>query len=479
MTGTHLHIERLTVHIDATTILRDVTIDIAAGSRHAIVGANGAGKSTLLAAIAGTRRLAAGRIMLDGRDITRHPADRVARLGVARIWQQPAICHSLTALANVEMCLRGHLRAAERRTRALAALQDVDLVDQATITAGTLSYGQQRRLELAIALATTPRLLLLDEPSAGLTATETTRLIRHLRALGPDTTILVVEHDRDLVAALADGVTTLDHGVVIGQHNRPRLVARSMRPGTGTIPRFDIKRAAARRDDRHRTAGPVLQVRHLSAGYRDTTVLEHIDLDVAAGEILHIDGPNGAGKTTLLCAIAGLTRTGPETVITVHGHSITGLTAAQRAHHGIVLVPQDGHPFTSLTIAENLNVGSSVTDPLRWPVADLFDAMRLRPRLNDRAYGLSGGERQIIVLAQALAAQPAMLLLDEPFARLAPAPLDQVRRLIIELAEHGSAILLVDHTSPDLGEGSRTATLARWDRTAAATLHSARPPVGG
>ncbi|GIG62530.1 ABC transporter ATP-binding protein [Longispora fulva] len=210
----------VTVSFGPVVAVDDVSLRIAAGSRHGLIGPNGAGKSTLLAAIAGTVP-ARGGCLLAGRELAGLPPHRRARLGVGRTHQQAATCATLTALDNVLLGLyrqagplRAALRPALRRAltaRATEALATVGLVDRATVTAGALSYGERRCVELAAALATDPRLLLLDEPAAGLAPAEVDRLARLLADLPAATTVLIVEHDLDLVFGLTDTVTVLDN----------------------------------------------------------------------------------------------------------------------------------------------------------------------------------------------------------------------------------------------------------------------------
>ncbi|MGY0231491.1 ABC transporter ATP-binding protein [Longispora urticae] len=211
----------VTVAFGPVIAVDDVSLRITAGSRHGLIGPNGAGKSTLLGAIAGTSP-ARGGCRLAGRELAGLAPHRRARLGVGRTHQQAATCATLTALDNVLLGLyqqAGPVRAALRpalrralRVRAADALAAVGLADRAAVTAGALSYAERRCVELAAALATDPRLLLLDEPAAGLAPAEVERLARLLADLPASTTVLIVEHDLDLVYGLADTVTVLDNG---------------------------------------------------------------------------------------------------------------------------------------------------------------------------------------------------------------------------------------------------------------------------
>ena len=194
--------------------LDGVDLRIAPGDRVGLIGPNGAGKSTLLNLVAGSLRPTAGRIRFDGRDVTRLAPARRARLGVGRTHQHPAVWSSLPALDNVLVAGRrpwGRLRAGGRE-RARELLAEVGLAGVERTMAGALSHGQRRQLELAMALAGEPRLLLLDEPAAGLAPPEVEVLAALLAALPRTVAILLVEHHLDLVYGFADRITVLHSG---------------------------------------------------------------------------------------------------------------------------------------------------------------------------------------------------------------------------------------------------------------------------
>jgi branched-chain amino acid transport system ATP-binding protein len=199
---------------------------VSPGARHAVIGPNGAGKTTLLGLIAGTVTPSQGRIMLGSTDITRTDETGRSRLGIARTFQQPAVLDTLTVLDNVSLAawrhcdLRGLWRPRRYRELARPCLDQLDLVGAAQLaaeTAGQLSHGQKRLVEIACALASRPRLLLLDEPAAGLTEEDTGRLVSALRQLPDSVAVLLVEHDLEFVAALAGRVTVLHGGRSIAE----------------------------------------------------------------------------------------------------------------------------------------------------------------------------------------------------------------------------------------------------------------------
>jgi branched-chain amino acid transport system ATP-binding protein len=218
--GPVLAVHGLTRRFGHLTALSNVDLAVAAGSRHALIGPNGAGKTTLLHLIAGTLHPSSGRITFHDRDITRLPAHRRARLGIGRAFQTPAALTTLSVADNLIAGAWPHTRHPHRpgrRYRALAerttALLDaIGLADHAQRSAADLSHGQRRLLDIAVALAAQPTLLLLDEPAAGLAGDDIHRLATAIRCLPSGTTVIMVEHHLDLVGQLCDTVTTLIDG---------------------------------------------------------------------------------------------------------------------------------------------------------------------------------------------------------------------------------------------------------------------------
>ncbi|MGH8876677.1 MAG: ABC transporter ATP-binding protein [Stackebrandtia sp.] len=197
--------------------VNNVDWSVRAGQRHALIGCNGAGKTTLLHLLAGTVRPSAGKIIYNGRDITRKSQASRSRLGISRTFQTPKLFDTLTALENVEVGALPHGVRTKAKLAALALdqLDALGIADRASTVAGELSHGQKRLLEIAIALASGPKLLLLDEPAAGLTDADLERMLACLRDLPSDLTVVLVEHHQDLVTAIAEVVTVLHEGQVL------------------------------------------------------------------------------------------------------------------------------------------------------------------------------------------------------------------------------------------------------------------------
>jgi branched-chain amino acid transport system ATP-binding protein len=203
-----------------------VCLDVARGELHAIIGPNGAGKTTLISQLTGHLAPHSGTIHLAGRDISRLAAWRRSALGLARSFQITSLLPDFTAADNVALAAQAHdghsfrfwgnaRKEAGLRKKARAALERVGLSDRADVLVSRLSHGEQRELELAVALATKPQLLLLDEPMAGLGVTESARMVKLLGELRKEVTIVLVEHDMDAVFALADRISVLVYGRVI------------------------------------------------------------------------------------------------------------------------------------------------------------------------------------------------------------------------------------------------------------------------
>jgi branched-chain amino acid transport system ATP-binding protein len=221
-----LAIEGLTKRFGGVVASDGIVLDVRPKELHAVIGPNGAGKTTLIGELTGEVVPDAGRIYFDGTDLTGLPVYRRSALGLARSFQVTSLFLDFTALDNVALAVQAHAghsfhfwkRAREEsslREPAHAALQRVGIGSRADVIAANLSHGEQRQLEIAMALANVPRLLLLDEPMAGLGAEESARMVKLLRELKQEFPILLVEHDMEAVFALADRITVLVYGRVI------------------------------------------------------------------------------------------------------------------------------------------------------------------------------------------------------------------------------------------------------------------------
>jgi branched-chain amino acid transport system ATP-binding protein len=214
MTAPALAVSGLQKRFGGVLAVDDVNLDLAEGELHAVIVPNGAGKTTLIHLLSGALRPSAGTIVLDSRDITRLAMHRRVRLGLARSYQISSVFPNFTVLENVGLALQGAGHRDDRE-HARAELEAVGLVDRADQLAGTLAHGERRQLELGLVLATGARILLLDEPMAGMGPEEAARLVGLIEALKHRRTILLVEHDMKAVFRLADRISTLLRGRVI------------------------------------------------------------------------------------------------------------------------------------------------------------------------------------------------------------------------------------------------------------------------
>jgi branched-chain amino acid transport system ATP-binding protein len=226
--GPLLRVDGVRRTFDALSALNGVSLDVASCERRAIIGPNGAGKTTLFNLITGALAPSAGRIVLDGVPIAGLAPHAIARLGISRSFQRNNVFPTLAVRENLRLAAAARTRGSydllgsvSRRREPLAKAEEmaavVDLADRLDRPAGRLSYGEVRQLEIGIALATSPRLLLLDEPTAGMSPDETLRVTELLRGLPRTITLLIIEHDMDVVFSLADRVTVLHGGEVLAE----------------------------------------------------------------------------------------------------------------------------------------------------------------------------------------------------------------------------------------------------------------------
>ena len=221
-----LRVENLVRRFGGIVATDNLSLDVVPGELHAIIGPNGAGKTTLISQLTGQLMPNSGAIHFAGRDVTRLPSYQRSRLGLARSFQITSLLPDFTAADNVALAAQAHdghsfrfwgaaRKEKHLRDAAQAALTRVGLAKRADVPVSELSHGEQRELELAVALATKPQLLLLDEPMAGLGVTESARMVALLKELRKEVTIVLVEHDMEAVFALADRITVLVYGRVI------------------------------------------------------------------------------------------------------------------------------------------------------------------------------------------------------------------------------------------------------------------------
>jgi branched-chain amino acid transport system ATP-binding protein len=224
----HLKVVQLSKHFGGISALNHVDLTVEPGERHAIIGPNGAGKSTLFNLIAGELAPSEGEVYLEGRNVTKLPVYQRANLGLGHTFQRNNLFADLTVFANVRLAVQHQQRInrhwfkalstfSEVRHRAESVLARVGLLAQKDVKVNALAYGQQRALEMALALASEPKVLLLDEPTAGMSPAETAEMTSLIQELPQALTMLIVEHDMDVIFSLADRITVLHYGQVISR----------------------------------------------------------------------------------------------------------------------------------------------------------------------------------------------------------------------------------------------------------------------
>jgi ABC-type branched-subunit amino acid transport system ATPase component/ABC-type branched-subunit amino acid transport system permease subunit len=431
----------------------DVSFVAEAGRITSVIGPNGAGKTTVLNMIGGFYRPDAGSIRLGEVELAGAPAWRIARAGVARTYQTTQLFGEMNVLDNVLVALRqGRLgnplagaAAADDRNAAEALLAFTGYRGPLAAPANGLPHVDRRLVEIARALATRPRALLLDEPAAGLMRSDKAALrilIRRIADLG--IAVVLVEHDMGLVMDISDRIVVLDAGSIIaaGAPAEVRRDARVLKAYLGDGGMRARRRAVPW--DGPRDA--LLSCLQLSAGYGAAPVLDAISFEVRPGEMVTLLGANGAGKSTVMRAVTGLLR--PVTgAIVLDDTRVEHMAAHRIAASGVALVPEGRQVFPELSVLDNIMLGAHTrreVDREAEIAALLRRFPRLRERLASRAGLLSGGEQQMLAIARGLMAKPRILLLDEPSLGLAPAIIDELFDVLAELRDDGVTILLVD-----------------------------------
>jgi len=235
--GPILWTDGLTMRFGGLTALNNVTLEVPRGEVRAVIGPNGAGKSTFFNCLTGVLRPTSGRVLFEGQDITGLPPHEISRKALARSYQITNILPGATVLENVRIAvqsrhhswslLRHHRAFADVIERAQAVLRAIGLADKEEELASNLSHGEQRNLEIGIALATEPRLLCLDEPTAGMSVTETHATVELVRRIARDLTIMIVEHDMEVVMGLAHKITVLHYGEVLAEGTPAEIQANA------------------------------------------------------------------------------------------------------------------------------------------------------------------------------------------------------------------------------------------------------------
>ena len=464
-----LTVKDVSVRFGGLQALDAVTLDVAPGEVHGLIGPNGAGKTTLFNVVTGLQRPTNGRVLLREQDVTGFRPHARARLGLGRTFQRLELFGTLTARDNVQMAaevqqhkLTGGRNPAEEAEYQLARVGILHVADEPS---DSLPTGLARLVEMARALATSPSVLLLDEPSSGLNAEETRgvgEVLLQLAAEGMG--VLLVEHDMTLVMSICSRVDVLDNGSVIA-HGDPAAVQadRAVQEaylGGDTKAATPAPLAVREAKDDARVERPTdgepaevdsaptaLRAVDVRAGYGRIEVLHGISFEVRSGTSMALLGPNGAGKTTLLGAISGQIPLSAGTV-EVGGSPLKKYATERLARSGVCMIPEGRSIFPNLTVAENLLMYTFRQPGLKSATVE-EQAFERFPALANRrkqvAGTLSGGEQRMLALARAMTTEPRILLLDELSMGLAPIIVDQLYDIVGQLvASEGLTIVMVE-----------------------------------
>jgi rhamnose transport system ATP-binding protein len=450
--------------------LKSASFDLRRGEVHALIGENGAGKSTLIKIITGAVEADGGEIKLNGQTIRNNSPRAARQLGIAAIYQQPALFPELTVAENIAIGLeqRGlwaRVDWRERRRRAAELLAQVGAKIAVDAEAGSLTMPQQQLVEIARALGARAGVLIMDEPTASLSEEDTQnlfRVIRRLRAEGVG--IIYISHRLEELPLIADRVTVLRDGRVIdtrqiSEVNRHQLIQLMVgRELSAVFPKREVALGEI-----------VLELRNIGCA---ALGVHGVNLTVRAGEIVGLAGLVGAGRTELASIIFGLTPA-DEGEILLQGRQIRIETPAQAIAAGIAYVPEDRRRHgVILPMAVCRNITLASLDRLK-----SFGSLDFRrekaiavdyttrfaiktPSIFTPVGNLSGGNQQKVALSRWLATNPSVLILDEPTQGIDVGAKAEIHSLMTELAAQGTAILMISSELPEiLGMSDRAAVI--------------------
>ncbi len=444
----------LSIAFGGVRAVQNVSFTAQPGHVTSVIGPNGAGKTSALNLLCGFYRPTSGTVKLGDRDLTGLPSHTLARLGVARTFQTTQLFGSLTIIENTLLAetagklggIVSPLRNPESERFARSLLRFAGVDGDLDRPAESLPHGEKRLVEIARSLALRPKVLLLDEPAAGLSKGDKQRLTELLRRIADlGVAVIIVEHDMLMIMALSDHIVVLDGGkrIAVGGpadiRNDP--LVRKAYLGDATA------KEQQHRPPRQVSPEVMLEIKRLDAFYGLSQALESIDVTVANGEAIAVLGANGAGKTTLMRSIAGLEPPRANGEIQLSGKRIDNLPAYARARIGVVLVPEGRQVFPELTVRQNLQLGAYARPgiDLDAEVETMLTRFpRLRQRIDQRAGLLSGGEQQMLAVARGLLTSPKVLMLDEPSLGLAPLVVDELFASFERLRTEGMTLIVVD-----------------------------------
>ena len=477
----------------AVRALKGVSFDLKAGEVHALLGENGAGKSTLIKVITGAHQPDGGTIEINGERVAQLTPASAHKLGIACIYQQPALFPDLTVAENIALRLEPASAARKvnwpaRRTRAVELLQRIGAEISPDAEVRSLSMPEQQLVEIACALGAGARIVIMDEPTASLTQKEQHLLfavVKDLRAGGVG--VIYISHRLEEIFALADRVTVLRDGESVGTRNvrssrgneaqtKEPAVDQSLLTSSPTLTEAELIKLMVGREvsaiypPAESEAGEVvLSLKNL--GYAAGGV-KNVSLEVRAGEVVGMAGLVGAGRTELARVLFGITPADAGE-ITLNGQRVTIHSPQEAVAHGIAYVPEDRRrhgvilemPIAhNVTMAIHQRIFSGAW--LRFG-AEKQLALDFIRDLGVKAYGpdapggsLSGGNQQKVSLARWLATKPKLLILDEPTQGVDVGAKSEIHKIIRRLAKEGLAVLMISSDLPEiLGMADRIAVM--------------------
>jgi branched-chain amino acid transport system ATP-binding protein len=475
--GPILDIKGITKSFGGIKAVQATSFAMADRTLHALIGPNGAGKTTAFNLISGLHEADGGSVTLNGQQMTGKTPEAITKEGIGRSFQITNLFPTLTVAENVRLAVQSrdanafnpwtpaaHLTQVATETDAV--LKTMGLAGVETAEAGSLSYGGQRLLDMAVALGTKPRVLLLDEPLAGLAAAERERVGNLIKAISRDIPVLLVEHDIDRVFQLADHVTVMNEGQVLvdGSVEDARGSARVQEVyiGSGSHALAAKERPSAAKDR------IILKLDGINTSYGKSHILRDVGFDVRENEIVALLGRNGAGKSTVLKTIVGIAPASSGTM-SLAGKDLAGLSSAAITRSGISYVPQGRGLFAGMSVAENMELGRLRRrngQGVHWEEEKIFQFFpRIKERWTSPADYLSGGEQQMVAVARALSGDTKVLLLDEPFEGLAPAIVEELFEAFDKLRQEISILIVDHHLDLALALSDRTVALERGQVT--------------
>ncbi len=465
-----LEAKRIEKSYGGVRALRQVSFGLLAGEVHALVGENGAGKSTLIRVLTGAVAADGGSVILDGRPITDNSPHRSRELGIAAIYQQPAIFPDLTvaeniALANETGGLFQLLRRGERIRRATELLESIGAEIDPKRDAGTLTMPEQQLVEIAKALGGKVRVLILDEPTASLTERETGRLFEIIRKLRSEGTgIIYISHRLEELPLIADRITVLRDGETISTSGATEMNTRDLirlmagRELSAVFPKREVP-----------IGGTAFEVNGVSSAVAG---ISGITFAIRRGEILGFAGLVGAGRTQLAETIYGIFPADSGEV-RLDGEGLSIRNPGDAIRSGIAYVPEDRRSHgvagelpvranMTLSILDRVSNGPALDENAERLIAgNWISSLQVKTDgMDERAGSLSGGNQQKVAIARALATGPRVLIVDEPTQGIDVGAKAECHRIMCDMAAKGVAVMMISSELAEiLGMSDRVAVM--------------------